>query len=249
MSSTVAIVTGGSRGIGAAVVRRLAAAGHHVLLVYSQDDHDAAVTAKRCTTETAKVVPCKCDIAAPGSAEVVFDGAAQLGVQVILVNNAGVTGRISSLADSDAEAIRDAVDVDLTATILLCREAMIRWTDAGRARQRSIVNLSSVAAKTGSPGEYVWYAAAKAGVNALTVGLAVEAASHGIQVNAVSPGTTATTIHARAGRPDRATEVGARSPMGRPAQPEEIAAAVEWLVGPEASYVNGAILDVAGGTR
>lgn len=220
-----------------------------ILLVYSQDDHHAAVTAERCTTETAKVVPYKCDIAAPGSAEVVFDGAAQLGVPVILVNNAGVTGRISSLADSDAEAIRHAVDVDLTATILLCREAMIRWTDAGRARQRSIVNLSSVAAKTGSPGEYVWYAAAKAGVNALTVGLAVEAAPHGIRVNAVSPGTTATTIHARAGRPDRATEVGARSPMGRTAQPEEIAAAVEWLVGPEASYVNGAILDVAGGTR
>ncbi|MCY1683339.1 SDR family oxidoreductase [Kocuria sp. SL71] len=110
-------------------------------------------------------------------------------------------------------------------------------------------NLSSVAAKTGSPGEYVWYAAAKAGVNALTVGLAVEAAPHGIRLNAVSPGTAATTIHARTGRPDRATEVWARSPMGRPAQPEEIAAAVEWLVGPEASYVNGAILDVAGGTR
>lgn len=86
-------------------------------------------------------------------------------------------------------------------------------------------------------------------MNALTVGLAVEAASHGIQVNAVSPGTTATTIHARAGRPDRATEVGARSPKGRPAEPEEIAVAVEWLVGPEASYVNGAILDVAEGTR
>ena len=147
------------------------------------------MTAERCTTETAKVVPYKCDIAAPGSAEVVFDGAAQLGVPVILVNNAGVTGRISSLADSDAEAIRHAVDVDLTATILLCREAMIRRTDAGRARQRSIVNLSSVAAKTGSPGEYVWYAAAKAGVNALTVGLAAEAAPHGIRLNAVSPGT------------------------------------------------------------
>ncbi|WP_200860751.1 SDR family NAD(P)-dependent oxidoreductase [Kocuria palustris] len=212
----MAIVTGGSRGIGAAVVRRLAAAGHHVLLVYSQDDHDAAVTAEHCTTETAKVVPYKCDIAAPGSAEVVFDGAAQLGVPVILVNNAGVTGRTSSLADSDADAISHAVDVDLTATILLCREAVIRWTDAGRARQRSIVNLSSVAAKTESPGEYVWYAAAKAGVNALTVGLAVEAAPHGIRVNAVSPGTTVTTIHARAGRPDRATEVRARSPMGDP---------------------------------
>ncbi|GAB2549027.1 SDR family NAD(P)-dependent oxidoreductase [Leucobacter ruminantium] len=247
--AAVAIVTGGSRGIGAEIVRRLARAGLHVLLVYGSDDREAAATAERCTTETARVVPFRCDIAAPGAPEAVFDRADRLGTPVVLVNNAGVTGRISALAESDPEGIRRAIDVDLTVTIMLCREAMIRWTGGAEDRARSIVNVSSVAAKTGAPGEYVWYAAAKAGVNALTTGLAVEAAPHGIRVNAVNPGTTDTTIHARAGRSDRAAVVGARSPMGRPAQPDEIAAAVEWLVGSDASYVNGATLDVTGGTR
>lgn len=249
MSATVAIVTGGSRGIGAEVVRRLAGAGHRVLLVYSSDDRDAAATAERCSVGAADVVPFKCDIAAPHAPARIFEGAAELGVPVILVNNAGVTGRIGALASAAEGDIQRTIDLTLTAVIRLCREAMIRWIDRDDDRPRSIVNVSSVAARTGAPGEYVWYAAAKAGVNALTTGLAVEAAPHGIRVNAVNPGTTETTIHAKAGNPGRAAEVGARSPMGRPANPDEIAAAVAWLTGTDASYVNGASLDVTGGAR
>ncbi|UUE19375.1 SDR family NAD(P)-dependent oxidoreductase [Microbacterium sp. J1-1] len=249
MSGTVAIVTGGSRGIGAAVVRRLARAGRHVFLVYSHNEDDAAATAQQYATNTAKVIPFKCNIAVPDAPRLIFRRASELGTPVVLVNNAGITGRISTLEGADEDDIQQAVDVNLTATIMLCREAMRHWADLRDEMPRSIVNVSSIAAKTGAPGEYVWYAAAKAGVNALTTGLALEAARHGIRVNAVSPGTTATTIHAKAGRPNRAAEVGERSPMGRPATPDEIAAAVEWLTSAEASYVNGAILDVTGGTR
>ncbi len=248
-NSTTAIVTGGSRGIGAEIVRRLARAGHHVLLVYGHDDEGAEQTAARCSTAHGRVVAFRCDITddeAPGR---IFDAAADLSAPSILVNNAGTTGTISPLHDATDETIRSVVDVNLIATIRLCREAMRRWQDAEIGPARSIVNVSSIAAKTGSAGEYVWYAAAKAGVNALTTGLALEAAPHGIRVNAVNPGTTSTGIHARAGRPNRAAEVGAKSPMGRPAEPDEIAAAVKWLVSAEASYVNGTILDVAGGTR
>ncbi|RBP62975.1 NAD(P)-dependent dehydrogenase (short-subunit alcohol dehydrogenase family) [Brevibacterium sanguinis] len=247
MGST-AIVTGGSRGIGADIVRRLARAGHHVLLVYSADDRGAEETATRCATADVAVEPLKCDITADDAPAGIFDAAARLGTPTTLVNNAGTTGAISPLSEASDETIRTVIDVNLTATIRLCREAMCRWQEAD-GLPRSIVNVSSVAAKIGSPGEYVWYAAAKAGVNALTTGLAVEAAPLGIRVNAVNPGTTNTTIHTRAGRPNRAEEAGRRSPMGRPAEPDEIAAAVEWLVSTEASYVNGTILDVAGGVR
>ncbi len=249
MESTVAIVTGGSRGIGARIVHRLARAGHHVLLVYSRGDAEARATAERCAAETARVVPFKCHIAAPDGPELVFGQASRLGSTTVLVNNAGITGRISDLEAADEDDIQQVIDINLTATIMLCRQAMRLWLDAGDERPRCIVNVSSLAAKTGAPGEYVWYAAAKAGVDALTIGLAPEAAPYGIRVNAVSPGTTTTTIHAKAGRPNRAAEIGARSPMGRPATPDEIAAAVEWLVSSEASYVNGAILDVTGGAR
>ncbi|WP_309131176.1 SDR family oxidoreductase [Brevibacterium sp.] len=276
-----AIVTGGSRGIGAEVVGRLATTGHHVLLVFTEDDRGAEETAARGSNADASVVPFRCDITADDSPIRIFDAAAELGTPTVLVNNAGTTGAISPLRDATDETIRRAIDVNLTATIRLCREAMSRWTcdeksrnggyvsdeepqnegpatehgphcdrrEAVRRSPRSIVNVSSIAAKIGSPNEYVWYAAAKAGVNALTTGLAVEAAPFGIRVNAVNPGTTSTTIHARAGRPNRAAEAGKRSPMGRPAEPDEIAAAVEWLVSTDASYVNGTILDVAGGIR
>ncbi len=265
-----AIVTGGSRGIGAEVVSRMARTGHHVLLVFTEDERGAEETAARCSTGAASVVPFRCDITTDDAPARIFDAAAELGTPSILVNNAGTTGTISPLRDATDETIRRVIDVNLTATIRLCREAMRRWSgdeepqidgpaaehgqhddhgDAVHAYPRSIVNVSSIAAKIGSPNEYVWYAAAKAGVNALTTGLAVEAAPFGIRVNAVNPGTTSTTIHARAGRPNRAAEAGRRSPMGRPAEPDEIAAAVEWLVSSEASYVNGTILDVAGGVR
>src|SRR5690606_32094424 len=140
-----------------------------------------------------------------------------LGHVAVLVNNAGVTGRLGPIDALADDALRRVVDTNLVAPVRLCREAARRWQ--GRDAPSHIVNITSVAARTGSPGEYVAYAATKAALDALTVGLARELAPQRIHVNAVSPGTIDTTIHARAGEPDRAARVAERIPMRRPGQP------------------------------
>lgn len=191
----------------------------------------------------------RCDVTDADAPQRIVDAAYELGDLVLLVNNAGITGAIGPLTAVSDETIRAVVDVDLIATMRLCREVVSRWVSQQRREDRSIINVSSIAAKTGAPREYVWYAAAKAGVNAFSIGLAGEVAGEGIRVNAVNPGTTVTTIHERAGRPMRAVEVGGRAPLGRAAAAHEIAAAVEWLSSMEASYVTGSVLDVSGGVR
>jgi NAD(P)-dependent dehydrogenase (short-subunit alcohol dehydrogenase family) len=249
MSSTVAIVTGGSRGIGRAVLRRLTGRGHAVVFSYTTDERGAEEVLREAAEHNATVRALRGDITAADAPARLADAADELGELTVLVNNAGVTGPIGPLRTVTDETIARVLDVNLGATLRLCREVVGRWESRALRDDRSIVNLSSIAARTGAPGEYVWYAASKAGVEALTVGLAKEVADRRIRVNGVSPGTTATTIHARAGRPDRAAEVGARTPLGRAAEPDEIAAAVEWLVSSEAGYVTGSIVDVAGGLR
>lgn len=244
MSGTVAVVTGGSRGIGRAIVARLASRGHKVVFTYSSDEAGAADVTREVGDA---VVPLRCDVTAPNAPAHIADAAEEWGELTILVNNAGITGPIGPLRTVRDDTVSRVIEVNLTAAIRLCREVVTRWESREPRVDRSIVNLSSVAARTGAPGEYVWYAASKAGVEALTAGLAKEVAAQRVRVNAVSPGTTDTTIHARAGRPTRAAEVGARMPFGRTADPDEVAAAVEWLTTPEASYVTGAVLNVSGG--
>jgi NAD(P)-dependent dehydrogenase (short-subunit alcohol dehydrogenase family) len=219
-----------------------------VLLVFSADEQGAAAVAASSSTANARVIPFRYDLTEADAPGRVFDAAEQAGDPVVLVNNAAITGPIGPFAEVTDETLRSVVDLDLIATMRLSREAVARWRRLD-GKDRSIVNVSSMAAKTGSPGEYVWYAAAKAGVNAFTVGLAAEVARSGIRVNGVNPGTTDTSIHERAGKPQRAAEIGARSPMGRPATADEVAAAIEWLTTADASYVAGTILDVSGGTR
>lgn len=241
---TVAVVTGGSRGIGRAVVERLSRRGHVVVFTYSDDD-EAARAVRRDVGSS--VVPLRCDVTAPDAPTRILDAAQAHGEVTILVNNAGVTGPIGPLATVSDETIRRVLEVNLTATLRLCREAVTRWQVRDIRGDRSIVNISSVAARTGAPGEYIWYAASKAGVETLTVGLAKEIAPLGARVNAVSPGTTDTAIHARAGRPGRAADVGMRTPMGRAAAPDEIAATVDWLTTADASYITGSVISVSGG--
>lgn len=245
MSAGVALVTGGSRGIGRAIVQRLSAAGHPVVFTYTLDREGAADVVAHARAAGADVHALACDATDPDAPARLFDAGAALGDVRVLVHNAGVTGPISELRDASDATLRRVVDVDLLAVLRSCREASARWADG--SSDRCIVNVSSIAARTGAPGEYVWYAACKAGVDALTRGLARELAPARVRVNAVAAGTTDTTIHARAGRPDRTRAVAARVPLGRVAAADEIAAAVVWLAGPDAGYVTGAVLEVTGG--
>lgn len=164
-----------------------------------------------------------------------------------LVNNAGATLHIGDLADTPVATIRSVVEVNLVGAILCARRAAQLMSTRRGGGGGSIVNVSSAAATLGSAHEYVHYAAAKAGVDALTIGLAKELAGDGIRVNCVAPGVARTDIHRAAGFPDRAQQSAARIPLGRAADPREIAVAIAWLLGPEAAYVSGAILRVAGG--
>ncbi|MFD8707322.1 SDR family oxidoreductase [Kitasatospora sp. NPDC059648] len=236
----VTVVTGGSRGIGAAVCARLANEGHDLVLGYRSDGSAAESVAERVRQAGRRCVTVRADTADEADVERLFDRAAELGPLTALVNNAGTGGPVGRLAEADAAGIRRALDVNVLGYLLCARRAIREMAGRGGA----IVNVSSAAATLGSPGQYVHYAAAKAAVDAMTVGLSKEVAADGIRVNCVAPGTVWTDFHQD---PERPAKVASAIPLGRAGQPEEIAAAVSWLLSADASYATGAILRVAGG--
>ena len=238
----VLVVTGGSRGIGAATAIIAAARGYDVCLSYRADSGAADVVVGDCEERGARALAVQSDVSVPGEVVALFDAAATLGPLKALANNAGVVARQSRVADMTAERIQRLLAVNVTGAFLCAREAVRRMDPGG-----AIVNVSSRAAALGSPGEYVDYAASKAAVVALTVGLAKEVAADGIRVNAVRPGLIETDIHASGGEPGRVARMAPSVPMGRGGTASEVAEAVLWLLSDAASYVTGTLLDVSGG--
>lgn len=240
------LITGASRGIGAQTARLAAAAGHDVAITWVARPDAAAAVVADIEALGRRAVAIQADVADASSADQVL---AAIPVDfpplVGLVNNAGITGPLGRFVDADDAMIRRVFDVNVFGLMQLTRQVVARWLAEGRGG--AVVNLSSIAATAGAAGEYVHYAASKAAVEAFTVGLARELATSGIRVNAVSPGTTLTDIHATAGDPGRPQRVATRIPMQRPGRASEIAEVVVWLLSERASYVTGTVVKATGG--
>lgn len=244
----VTLVTGGGRGIGAAVALRLARDGHAVGIGYERAREAAEEVVRKVREAGAECVAVQADTSDEAQVERLFDTVRErLGAITGLVNNAGVTGPLGRFTETPVEEIRRVFDVNVMGAILCARRAAREMSTRYGGGGGAIVNISSGAATLGSPGEYVHYAASKAAVDALTVGLAKELAPDGVRVNSVQPGMIVTGIHAAMGDPERPWRNPDRVPMRRPGEPEEVAGAVAWLMSPEASYTTGAVLRVTGG--
>ncbi|AZQ74640.1 SDR family oxidoreductase [Streptomyces luteoverticillatus] len=244
----VTVVTGASRGIGAAVALRLARAGHAVAIGYERSADAAEKTAEAVRAEGVAAVALQVDTSVESEVDAFFEAVkGRLGAVTGLVNNAGITGLLGRFTETPVEQMRRVVDVNVTGALICARRAALEMSTSHGGQGGAIVNISSAAATLGSPGEYVHYAASKAAVDAMTMGLSKELAAEGIRVNSVQPGMIVTDIHASMGDPDRPWRKASGIPMGRPGEPEEVTGAVAWLLSPEASYTTGAVLRVAGG--
>ena len=244
----VVIVTGGSRGIGAATARLAAQRGYDVCVNFVRNREAAESVVADCRASGVRAIFVQADVAREEDVVRLFRTVdEQLGMVSALVNNAGILERQMRVESMDAGRIERVLAANVVGSLLCCREAVRRMSTRHGGPGGAIVNVSSVAATTGAPGEYVDYAAAKGAVDSLTRGLSKEVANEGIRVNAVRPGFIYTDIHASGGEPERVERVKSFVPMQRGGQPEEVAAAILWLLSDEASYVTGAFVDIAGG--
>ncbi|MDH4439587.1 MAG: SDR family oxidoreductase [Rhizobium sp.] len=241
------LVTGGSRGIGAAVVLKAAKAGYDVLINFRSDEASAQAVAEqaRALGATAEII--QADTATEEGITAIFAAVDRFGRLDALVNNAGVVDQTARVEDFDRARLDRMFAVNVIGKIRCATEAVKRISTKHGGQGGVIVNISSMAAVLGSPGQYVDYAAAKAAVDTFTVGLSREVATEGIRVNAVRPGIIETDIHASGGLPDRARDLAPTVPMQRPGSADEVADSVLYLLSPQASYVTGAILNVSGG--
>lgn len=242
------IVTGASRGIGAAIARLAAARGYAVAINFHSGESEARKLANEIVSDGSRALAIQADVSREEDIVRMFVLAErELGPIKALVNNAGITGGFARVESVSAAALQQAFAVNVIGAILCAREAVKRVSKNNGGAGGAIVNISSRAAHTGAAGEWVHYAATKGAIDSFTVGLAREVATEGIRVNAVAPGLTDTGLHAANGEPGRLQRLMPSIPMQRAGQPEEIAEAVLWLLSPAASYVTGAILNVGGG--
>jgi NAD(P)-dependent dehydrogenase (short-subunit alcohol dehydrogenase family) len=241
-------ITGGSRGIGAATARLFAADGWDVGLTYRTEAVAATELVAELVAHGVRASAVQCDVAEESSILQAFNRITEeLGVMTAFINNAGVVDFKARLDEMSADRLDRMFRINAVGAFLAAREAVKLMSTRHGGLGGSIVNVGSAAARLGSPNQYIDYAASKAAMDTLTMGLGKEIAEEGVRVNCVRPGVTRTDIHASGGLPNRADDMASLIPLGRAGEPEEVAALILWLCQPAASYVTGSIFDVTGG--
>jgi len=244
----IVLITGGSRGIGAATALLAAQHGYAVAVNYAHNSLAADEVVRQIRASGGTAITVQADVAVEAQVMAMFDKVdAKLGTLTCLVNNAGVVDATARLDAMDGVRLQRMFATNVLGSLVCAREAVKRMSTRHGGAGGSIVNLSSAAARTGGAGQYVDYAASKGAIDTFTVGLAREVATEGIRVNAVRPGIIDTEIHASGGQPDRARQMAPQVPMQRAGTALEVAQAILWLMSDAASYTTGAVVDVTGG--
>lgn len=245
--NNIYLITGASGGIGSATARLLVQQGSRVVIHYCSHRDRAEQLLEELNQANVNAIAVQADITREDGVRGLFERVDDWGPLAGLVNNAGVIGKIDRFDNITAERINAIFNINVTGSFLCAREAVARMSTERGGKGGSIVNVSSAAARLGSPNEYIDYAASKGAIDTFTVGLAKEVAVQGIRVNAVRPGLIDTEMHALAGMPDRIQRLQKHIPLGRGGSAEEVAHSIAWLLSTHASYITGALLDVAGG--
>lgn len=243
----MAVITGSSRGIGAATAEEMAAQGWDICVAYREDEAAARSVVTACEAKGRSAVAVRVDVASADDVKSLFAAADELGRLGALVNNAAMLLPPNRVDECEATSLTRLLAVNVVGPFLCAREAIIRMSTLHGGAGGSIVNVSSIGSRHGAPGEHVDYAASKGALDAMTWGLAQEVAGEGVRVNAVRPGAVETDIHLVAGDRERVSRRARQTPLGRVGQPIEVARAIAWLCSNEASFVVGAIVDVSGG--